>query len=169
MAADEENIYDAIDNGDENDVAVFSHLWSRSSNSASLLPQGQRLWMGWSRGVIIIIIILQEHNLSNIWLPGGLHNRVQHNGEAALHARMQASGLLGLAPVELRTMGRVCLGGVRSRKIQEKLVTLRKLHRVWIITQWKYPVLYPSIKTRCTSVGKTRILRVPQSVPLRKI
>ena len=30
---------------DDNDVAVFSHLRARSSNSASLLPQSQRLWM----------------------------------------------------------------------------------------------------------------------------
>ena len=31
---------------DDNDVAVFSHLRARSSNSASLLPSSQCLWMG---------------------------------------------------------------------------------------------------------------------------
>ena len=50
------NDYDYDDDGDDDDendvdddkddyVAVFSHLWARSSNSASFLPQSQRLWM----------------------------------------------------------------------------------------------------------------------------
>ena len=38
--------FDDDGDDDDNDVAVLSHLRARSSNSASLLPSSQCLWMG---------------------------------------------------------------------------------------------------------------------------
>ena len=43
---DDDDHDDDNDGEDDDHVAVFSPLRTRSSNSASLLPQGQRLWMG---------------------------------------------------------------------------------------------------------------------------
>ena len=79
--------------------------------------------------IVIIIIII-------IIIPGGIDNRVQHNREATLHARLQPPGLFSKPPLELRPVGRMRLGGVRvekSMKIRTKMRYIKDLINIWDI------------------------------------